>query len=143
MVVVSYADAANKFLNYNELDYFYDFGSFLFLDNEWSLFPYAPEISMRISLATPVDQITLPEYTLQLMPNPATDFIRANVNFEKATNVNFVIADIHGRVLQFESKKNVLKESFDFKTTSLAPGTYLMRISTDEGTKTKKFIIQR
>ncbi|MBK6392895.1 MAG: T9SS type A sorting domain-containing protein [Saprospiraceae bacterium] len=143
LVVVSYADAANKFLNYNELDYFYDFGSFLFLDNEWSLFPYAPEISMRISLATPVDQITLPEYTLQLMPNPATDFIRANVNFEKATNVNFVIADIHGRVLQFESKKNVLKESFDFKTTSLAPGTYLMRISTDEGTKTKKFIIQR
>jgi len=90
-----------------------------------------------------VDELALPDYTLQLSPNPATDLIRAQVNFDKKTDANFIIADINGRVLEFKSQKGILKESFDFNVRSYAPGTYLMRISTDEGTKTKKFIIQR
>jgi hypothetical protein len=143
LLAASYSDAANKIIHFLELDYFYDFGSFLYENGQWQLFGFAPELSLQLALSTPNDEIALPDYTLQLSPNPASDFIRAKVNFEKSNNVNFMITDIQGRVLQFESKKGVTKESFDFNTSKLTPGTYLFRISTEEGTRTKKFIIQK
>ncbi len=143
LLAASYADAANKIIHFLELDYFYDFGTFIYTDNQWFDFGFAPELSMRLALSTPNDEIALPEYSLQLMPNPATDFVRAQVNFDKVSDVNFVIADIQGRIIRIESKKKVIKESFDFDTRALAPGTYLMRISSDEGTRTKKFVVQR
>ncbi|MEP7324216.1 MAG: PA domain-containing protein, partial [Saprospiraceae bacterium] len=96
LVAASYADAANKIIHFLELDYFYDFGSFLYESGQWQLFGFAPELSLRLSLSTPTDEVALPDYSLQLSPNPASDFIKANVNFEKANNVNFVIADIQG-----------------------------------------------
>lgn len=144
LVGVSYKDAANKAYQFVETDiqYFY-VGSLFYGGGQWSGSSDAPLIRLRLDISTPVDEITLPEYSLLLSPNPAADYVRAQVNFDKKTDANFVIADINGRVLQLHTKKGVLKDIFDFDTHQLAPGTYLMRISTDDGTKTKKFIIQR
>lgn len=143
LVGVSYKDASNKAYNYVEtdIDYYY-ISSLLFGAGQWGG-SFAPVARLRLDISTAVDELALPDYTLQLSPNPATDLIRAQVNFDKKTDANFIIADINGRVLEFKSQKGILKESFDFNVRSYAPGTYLMRISTDEGTKTKKFIIQR
>ena len=141
---ISYKDAASKAYQFIESDiqYFY-IGTLFYGGGQWSGSSDAPVMRMELEISTPVDEVALPEHTLQLMPNPATDYIRAQVNFDKTTNANFVIADINGRVLQMHTKKGVLKDIFEFDTHQLAPGTYLMRISTDDGTKTKKFIIQR
>lgn len=143
LLVVSYSDASNQVAHYYERDEIYAFGSsFEFSDGSWS-YSYAPELSLKLALSTATDVIALPENSLTLSPNPASDHINAKLHFEKPNNVNFVIADIQGRVLQFESHKGVSKESFDFNTSKLAPGTYLMRISTDDGTRTKKFVVVR
>ncbi|HNR09230.1 MAG TPA: T9SS type A sorting domain-containing protein [Saprospiraceae bacterium] len=141
---VSYKDAASKAYHFIESDIqYYYIGTLLYAGGQWGGSSDAPVMRMELEISTPVDEVALPEQTLQLMPNPASDYIRAQVNFDKLTNANFVIADINGRVLQLHTKKGVLKETFEFDTHNLAPGTYLMRISTDDGTKTKKFIIQR
>lgn len=144
LVGVSYKDAANKAYQFVESDiqYFY-IGTLFYTSGQWSASPDAPVIRMRLDISTGVDEITLPDYTLQLSPNPTTDLIRAKVNFDKATDANFVIADVTGRVLQMHTKKGILKETFEFNIRELAAGTYLMRISTDDGTKTKKFVVQR
>ncbi len=144
LVGVSYKEGLSKAYQFVESDIQYFWVSSLFFANgQWSASPDAPVIRMRIELSTAVDLVKLPETTLKLMPNPTTDYIRAAVNFEKPTNVNFTIADIQGRVMQFIPKKNVTKETYDFDTRSYVPGTYLMRISTDEGTRTMKFVVQK
>lgn len=143
MLAVSYADASNKVIHFLELDYFYDFGTFIYEAGSWQNLGFAPELSLKLALTTPTDEVALPENSLTLSPNPASDHINAKLHFDRANNVNFVIADIQGRVLQFESHKGVSRESFDFNTSKLAPGTYLMRISTDDGTRTKKFVVVR
>lgn len=144
LVGVSYKDATNKAYQFVETDiqYFY-VGSLFYGGGQWSGSSDAPVIRLRLDISTPVDEIALPETSLQLSPNPATDYIRAQVSFDKKTDANFIIADISGRVLQMQSKQGVLKETFSFDTKNLAPGTYLMRVSTDEGTRTKKFVVQR
>jgi hypothetical protein len=141
MLAVSYSDASNKVIHFLELDYLYEFGTFIYEGGRWQNLGFAPELSLRLAITTPTDEVALPENSFTLSPNPASDHVNAKLHFDKPNNVNFVIADIQGRVLQFESHKGVSKESFDFNTSKLTPGTYLMRISTDDGTKTKKFVI--
>ncbi|MEP7266703.1 MAG: PA domain-containing protein [Saprospiraceae bacterium] len=144
LVGVSYSEGLNKAYTFHELDISYFYVSTLKYDaGSWYSFPYGAVIRMKLELSTAIDQIQLPETSLQLLPNPTTDYIKATVKFEKSTNVNFTIADINGRLLQFQSRKNVVNDTYEFDTRSYAPGTYLMRISTDEGTKTKKFVVAR
>jgi hypothetical protein len=141
---VSYSDGLAKAYQFVETDIqYYYIGSLFFAGGQWSASSDAPVIRMRIELSTSNDELQLPESTLHLTPNPASDFVRAFVKFDKPTNVNFTMADLQGRLIQFQSKKNVVNESYEFDTSSLPSGTYLMRISTDKGTRTKKFIVAK
>lgn len=145
LLAASYADASNALVPYFEPDYLYDFGSFYYNRNgsgQWQLWPFAPELSLRVVLSTPNDDIALPSSTLKLSPNPATTVLKATVKFDKLTNANFTMADIQGRLISFESRKNIKDETIDFDVNRLAPGAYLLRLSTEEGTRTLKFIKQ-
>ncbi|MBK9723271.1 MAG: T9SS type A sorting domain-containing protein [Saprospiraceae bacterium] len=79
---------------------------------------------------------------MSLYPNPVVnDNLKVGLNFDKATDANLTIADINGKILGFESHKAVTKDIFSISTSDLKAGSYLIRVSTDEGTSTKQFTV--
>ncbi len=67
--------------------------------------------------------------------------LKVSLNFDKATNANLTIAQLDGKVMSFESHKAIEKSIIPVNTSDLNAGTYLIRVSTDEGTLTKKFTV--
>ena len=55
---------------------------------------------------------------------------------------NITLADLNGRVILIDEVENAYQQQRQYDTSGLANGTYLVRIATKEGTKTKKFVVQ-
>jgi hypothetical protein len=114
--------------------------------SEWFLGGFGDDFNavmrMYISLVTTTDEKPLPESTLKVFPSPAKDNVNLDINFEQPTNVTITIADLSGRVVSVETRKNVTEELYNFNLAGMASGTYLARIATKEGTRTLKFVVQ-
>ena len=65
------------------------------------------------------------------------------MNFEKPVNASIILADIVGKVIDTQDVENIKTKQVQMSTEGLANGIYLIRVSTNEGTKTKKFVVQR
>ncbi len=125
----------------------YPFISSLLLYDQW--FPgftgengFAPVIRMNIALSTAVDEIPLPEGAMSLYPNPATDFINAQFDLENQLDATVTLATIDGKVVAYRNL-SLYKDVVEFQTSNLSEGMYLMRVATEEGTQTKKFLVKR
>jgi len=103
---------------------------------------FAPVISMILGLSTSVDDIPLPDGTMTLFPNPATDFVQAQFNFENQIDATITLASIDGKVIEYKNQP-LLNEVVQFNTSNLAEGMYLLRVATEIGTKTEKFVVKR
>ncbi len=103
---------------------------------------FAPVIRMNIALSTAVDEVPLPDGAMQLYPNPATDYIQAQFDLENQLDATVTLATIDGKVIEYRNL-NLQKEVVEFNTSNLSEGMYLMRVATEEGTQTKKFLVKR
>lgn len=121
-------------------------GTILYAD-EWFLggFTGHPSAVLRmfIDLVTTTDEKPLPDSYMKVFPNPVKDVLNLGLNLEKPTDVTVTIAEINGRTIRIEDKKGITNETLTYQLPQLSAGTYLARIATQEGTLTKKFIIQR
>jgi len=103
---------------------------------------FAPVISMALALSTSVDETPLPDGTMTLFPNPATDFVQAQFNFDNSIDATITLASIDGKVIEYKNQ-SLLNEVVQFNTSNLAEGMYLLRVATEIGTKTEKFVVKR
>lgn len=102
----------------------------------------SPVLRLNITILTKSDEISLAENILNVYPNPIQNSqLNLELNFEKETNANLTIFDLNGRVLNFLPYKNIIRKNIQIPVDGLATGEYFIRVSTDQGTKTKKFII--
>ncbi|MBK9109031.1 MAG: T9SS type A sorting domain-containing protein [Saprospiraceae bacterium] len=101
-----------------------------------------PIQELVIDLCVKTDDKPLAENVMQIYPNPVMDnVLRVSLNFEKPTDANITIAQLDGRIVGFDSHKAIEKSIIPIPTTELKAGTYLVRVSTEEGTSTKKFTV--
>lgn len=101
-----------------------------------------PILELNIEIITKTDDKPLPESVMKIYPNPVVDnLLKVSLSFDKATDANLTLTDINGRVLNFESHKAVTNELIPVNTSELKAGNYLIRVSTDEGTKTRQFTV--
>ncbi len=99
-------------------------------------------LRMNLDLVSRTDEKQLPLNTMQVMPNPVVDNLNLVLQFDQPTDATITIADITGRVINFETRKGLLNETLRYPVT--APnGTYIARIATKNGTLTKKFVVQK
>ena len=103
---------------------------------------FAPIIRMNIALSTAVDEIPLPDGAMNLFPNPATDYIQAQFDLENQLDATVTLATIDGKIIEYRNLP-LHKDIVEFKTSNLSEGMYLMRVATEEGTQTKKFLVKR
>lgn len=102
----------------------------------------APVLRLSIGVITKTDDHPLDESVLNISPNPVqNNEVKFNLKFGKATDANITLFDMNGKVLNFEPHKSVLNQTISLSTLNLASGEYFIRVSTQEGTKTKMFSV--
>ena len=77
------------------------------------------------------------EKSVKLYPNPTTTEI--TLELPKTMEGEVRVFDIMGKLLVFDADAKFLNK-YTMNVSSLAPGTYFVRINTTEGTATKKFL---
>lgn len=100
-------------------------------------------LRMYLDLVSKVDDKPLPETVMNIVPNPVRESLNLAISFDQPTDATITIADIDGRVIVTEDRPGLTNEMLSYQLPQLASGTYLARIATKEGTKTKKFVVQR
>lgn len=101
----------------------------------------SPLLRMEISVITKIDEKPLSENVLQVQPNPIqNNKLALQLNFNQVTDANITIFDLTGKVQDFQSFKGIQNNSLEIPVNDLSSGEYFVRVSTNEGTKTKKFI---
>ena len=100
-------------------------------------------LRMAISLVTTTDNKPLPESTMKVFPNPIRETLNLGLNFDQPTKATITIADLTGRVIRLEDREGLTNDILTYQLPELAAGTYLARIATEEGTLTKKFVVQK
>jgi hypothetical protein len=84
----------------------------------------------------------LEDTQVTLFPNPTTEVINLDLNLnEISETVNVQIIDIQGRILKSESFNNIKDEVITLNVANLAKGNYFLHVQTDEGYRTKNFVV--
>ncbi len=133
-----------------EIDYQRVFSTVIYIaDDQWYNVgfgsEYAAALRLKIQLANVNDasERTLSDNVLSYFPNPATDKLNVQLKFEKPEVANVTLADMNGRVILIDEMTGVTEASRQYDVSKLPAGTYLVRVATKEGTKTKKFVVVR
>ncbi|MEQ1744091.1 MAG: PA domain-containing protein [Saprospiraceae bacterium] len=100
-------------------------------------------LRMFLDLVVTTDENPLPETAMQVRPNPIVETLNLQMSFAQATDVTVTIADLTGRVIQYEVREGLTNDLLTYQLPELASGTYFARIATTEGTLTKKFVVQK
>lgn len=100
---------------------------------------------MRIrSVETSVGDVEIAKADIRLFPNPATEFVSANIELENASRQMEVrILNTNGQAVASQTFDNTKGENLRFDVRQFATGTYFLQIRTDEGVKTERFAVQR
>lgn len=102
----------------------------------------AAVLRMFIELYSTTDEKALPDNSISFYPNPANADLNVDINLDAPALANITLADLNGRVIQIDEVENAYKQSRQYDVSDLANGTYIVRIATKQGTKTKKFVVQ-
>ncbi len=146
LLMVEYNDEASSiFQAFNTKINYFQFSTVL-LGSDWFLGGFGVEEAaiarMFISLYSTADEVSLPDNSLKFYPNPANAYLNVDINLEEPTLANITLADLNGRVISIDEVENAYQQSRQYDVSDLANGTYIVRIATKAGTKTKKFVVQ-
>ena len=98
------------------------------------------ELALVKALATGTKALNLPDNSMQLAPNPASEFV--NLTFDAALNASGVVSvrAIDGKVVATYTKA-VSQNNLTIETLNLQPGLYTATfLSNDNKTITKRFV---
>lgn len=100
------------------------------------------EISMDVS-----DQQweTVPSTALLISPNPAYDHINIGIDLKVFTSPSFqlTLADATGRIIRQQVFEDLAQKNMTWPVDQLQSGVYFLRLSTSQGSRTKKVVVQR
>jgi hypothetical protein len=100
-------------------------------------------LRMNLALVSATDQVPLPEYAMQVFPNPVTDQVNLAIKLDEEGPATITIADANGRVILTDDRTSVRQEQISYRLPQLASGVYLARIATEHGTSTKRFVVKK
>jgi hypothetical protein len=97
-------------------------------------------VSSTCTLYTTIDEETIGEEAVFVYPNPAKEFINIEISGLTSENICIELIDVFGNIVQKENGKNE-NGIFNLNVSSLAPGYYLLKISSNHAVIQKKIII--
>lgn len=142
MVLRSTLDGAPRYPDFlgiqgtlDDADYFY--GGFT---NSQAV----PVVRVSIGEISNVREALALEGDLSVFPNPANSQVALGMHFnETMKNVAIQLFDINGKLLETRRLENVKDHDLNFNVQSLTPGSYFLKVTTEKGTRTETFKVQR
>lgn len=103
-----------------------------------------PVIRWNLRARTSDKDLLLPESSVAIAPNPATDFTQINFNFNEMMNfVDVNVVDVNGRTVMSKALRNIQSDNFRLETAALSAGVYNILVRTEKGMTTKSLVIQK
>ena len=102
---------------------------------------YSAVMRFRAQMTTLTDDIPLPEHSVKIYPNPTPDVLKVEMNFDAPSKGIVVLTDITGKVIEIRDFRNIMRHQETFNLQETANGAYLIRVSTEEGSKTNRIIV--
>ena len=148
LATVNFEGASNKiYVGTNSDINYFQISTVVYADGRWFLGGFGPETSgairMTLDLNTPVDYVELPKTSARLFPNPTSDLVMVEMNFEKPQQGMVIVADSQGKVLKIREFRQFQSGVMQVETDDLPNGLYFVRISADDGMRTEKLVIAR
>lgn len=156
VLTVSYVDATNVAFQAGDsrINYTNNLGSMLwfppedrwFLNSFGSTVDFIPFIELGTDLViVDQDEVALPEASMNVFPNPIRSGENLNVaiDLETPQEAAVFLAHMDGRIISNQEFDVIQKETVQIETQNLAAGQYIIRLSTNDGTRTMKFSVVR
>jgi Secretion system C-terminal sorting domain len=109
-------------------------------DDTWENVPFS--FVLTFDALTGVEEERLAQRVV-MSPNPASDFVNLDMNFERSTDINIRIFNSIGQAVFSKKRQNILRgvETLDLNT--LKSGVYIVEISDGQTRTNKKLVINR
>jgi len=105
-----------------------------------------PVVRMNVGSDPTVNasELLLPENTFTLSPNPTNDVLRVAFDLEQPAQETTVrVFSIAGQLLEKRELQRLQNETLEFDVRDFATGTYFLQVETEEGRRTKKFVVAK
>jgi Secretion system C-terminal sorting domain len=117
-------------------------------DSDWTTvgFGYGLLPTVRLNLVPFIlkDETLTIDHKMELFPNPARETVTLSVDLPHAiVGMMVQILDNEGRMLQEQIFNAVQKDNLTLNLENLGTGTYMLRILTPDGVRTKKLMIAK
>jgi hypothetical protein len=149
-LVASYQDRSNEVIHNLSDDITYADGlvsTIVFVDGRWFLGGFNRNASailrMEIMSTDAADRTPLPDNAVRLFPNPTSSQLYVQLDLEAATDALVIITDVSGKVLKWQPFQKVQGDTLQFDVSGYPAGAYFLRVGTEKGTRTLKFIVNR
>ncbi len=80
------------------------------------------------------------DFSGQVYPNPATDFVNVKFDIEKYHNMGVQMVNSNGQVV-YNASLNTVNHRID--VTSMAAGVYFIKVTADEGSMVEKVVVNK
>lgn len=87
----------------------------------------------RINIATGIEETTLNPTRFDVYPNPATDLVTIDLNFDQKTDTKIELFDVVGQRLELISDFGGNEDQITFNVGELPHGLYLIKVTDREG----------
>lgn len=137
---------SNVWFFYSYRDIIYEIASVIRNGDDLSRF--SPELAMMIRMsireAQPdaVKEPQLDDARINSFPNPAKDFYRIDLDLENTSAVRLELTNTAGQMIMQREYTALQRDRIDLDVSDLAVGTYFVKVRTEEGVKTLKFVKQ-
>ena len=99
---------------------------------------------IRKVMVTSVKEPELATNRLSVFPNPADREVHVRLNLNAPSKlVELRVMDISGRLLHVQQLEDLQSGDISLDVSNFASGSYLLKVRTEEGTKTQRFVVQR
>lgn len=85
----------------------------------------------------------LAQNSLQIFPNPTTDFLNILLDLETITNdLNITLTDMTGKIIFRDKQSYIQQKTIQYDIKNLPTGIYFLTLTTEKGQITKKVVVE-
>lgn len=78
---------------------------------------------------------------LNIFPNPSNEFVNVSFGLASSEDIELTVYSVDGKVIETRSFANESKVNTTFNTSSYNNGVYILKINTENGISTQKFVV--
>lgn len=112
----------------------------------WIEGPHVPSLGLHLRPDSTLTNLTTLESTTQtaltVSPNPTQKEITINLALETATDVQYILTDVTGRVIDLMQSKQVITEQRTMNLEHLPAGVYFLTAKTEDDSMTQRIVKQ-